>query len=139
MRLLQVGGPAVRPGRAWATPPPHRFVMKSCPAHPSCRARLRYACERDAFCFFGSTQRYACRWARVRDISEHGIGLLVGCAFATGRRVLVQVGAGPFHQPRELPGRVVHAVPLDEATWVVGCSFDRELTQAELQAILAGD
>jgi hypothetical protein len=102
------------------------------------RARVRYAFARDALCSFGSIDKYACRWAQIHDLSPAGIGLLVGCPFQPGKRVLVQMPAGPFHYLRELDGRVAHATPLGGGTWLIGCAFDRPLAEVEVQAILAG-
>jgi hypothetical protein len=74
--------------------------------------------------------------ARIRDVSDTGIGLCVREPLPPGAVfVLIPPGQTP-PLPRPLTLRVVHATPLAEGDWLVGCQFVRRLTDQDLQALL---
>lgn len=75
--------------------------------------------------------------ARVRDVSSTGIGLLCATPVPPGTFVVID-----FKQPNridapKLVARVVRLVPMNETIWLLGCNFSKELSPAELQALLS--
>jgi len=75
--------------------------------------------------------------ARVRDVSTTGIGLLCATPVPPGTFVVID-----FKQPNrtsapKLVARIVRLVPMNETIWLLGCNFSKELSQADLQALLA--
>jgi hypothetical protein len=77
--------------------------------------------------------------AFARDISAHGIGLLVGHPLREGTVLLLE-------QPGKFPGttrtrvaRVVHATPLQDGEWLIGCRFSPPLSDGELALALRQD
>jgi hypothetical protein len=100
------------------------------------RAWVRYGSDGQAVCQIHSRGKDMGWIARVRDISEGGIGLLLRHRFRRGTPLLVELGsaAGPS---RVIAVHVAHVTPVrtDGAPWwLVGCAFDEELTPVELQA-----
>jgi hypothetical protein len=74
--------------------------------------------------------------ARVRDLSARGIGLITSLPLARGSFIVVDmesaVGTSLKH-----PARVVRLVPVERNAWLLGCVFLRELTTADLKALLS--
>lgn len=102
------------------------------------RAWVRYVSSQDAVCRTPGSRDFG--WlAKVRDISAGGIGLLMRHRFRPGSTLLIDVRNSLGNSSRVLPVRVVHATAVEnemEACWLVGCAFDRPLSDEELQAIL---
>ena len=103
------------------------------------RAWVRYGTDLEATCR-GSGTRKGTGWpARVKDISNGGIGLVLRHRFRPGTYLAVEL-----HDPsggclRCLAIRVVHASPLtidSESCWFMGCLLSESLTEEEVQALL---
>jgi len=75
--------------------------------------------------------------ARVRDVSATGIGLLCATPVAPGTFVVVDFKQSNRGAGTKLVARIVRLVPMNETIWLLGCHFSKELSQAELQALLA--
>jgi hypothetical protein len=74
--------------------------------------------------------------ATVRDLSATGIGLLVNHPLHAGNVLILNLESGGHRLARPLPVRVMHASPLVEGCWLVGCQFVRRLSDPELQVLL---
>ena len=72
---------------------------------------------------------------KVRDISTVGIGLSMRWRFEPGSALIVELAAGPDHVMR-VPVHVIHATPEGNERWIIGCTFDRPLSEQELQTFL---
>jgi hypothetical protein len=72
----------------------------------------------------------------VEDVSRGGLRLLLDRRFEAGTLLRVEV---ELAKETLLPllARVVNLVNRPDGTWVVGCSLAKELTEDELQVLLA--
>jgi hypothetical protein len=70
--------------------------------------------------------------AVVRDISGGGLSLLVDRAFAPGDLLSVELPGPAAAATSSVLACVVHVTPQEEGRWLVGCTFARELSNADL-------
>ncbi len=94
---------------------------------PSNRLPFVRVCARPSFRSFDAV---------IRDASSDGLGLVVPCCFEPGTVLAIQLQAREAGFSGVLTGRVVHATPLPDGTWVVGCLLSRPLTEDELLGLL---
>jgi hypothetical protein len=95
---------------------------------------VRYPSNRLASCAFPPLyERVA---AKVRDISQTGIGLLVHRVLEPGTSVVIRLKSAIRRLPVELGARVVHCTPRSEGDWLLGCALDHKLLPQELHALL---
>ena len=90
-----------------------------------------------------STLRIACypagsgllerRMARIRNVSRTGIGLIVDRPWHQGLAVILELPAEDG--VRSARARIVHSTSQPGGTFLVGCVFDNQLTDAEVQAL----
>jgi len=76
--------------------------------------------------------------ARVHDISQGGVGLILQHRFNPGMTLLLDLRERAGAVLRTVRAQVVHATAiLDDGNpcWLLGCSFDRPLTEAEFSAL----
>jgi hypothetical protein len=98
------------------------------------RAAQRYPSNQDARCHppVASPETTP---ARVRDVSSHGVGLLVPRRFEPGTVLILELGAADRRVP--VLARVVRLVVWADGEWLVGCSFVGEISTEELLPLLA--
>ncbi len=95
------------------------------------RASLRQLCNWEGYCERTSGSSDQLWWfARVRDLSAHGIGLLLKHRFEPGTQLLVEVGAPEQHRSQRFRARVAHATPEPDG-WLMGCEFVNALEGEE--------
>jgi hypothetical protein len=76
-----------------------------------------------------SNQGNAPRWlARVRDISEGGIGLVAPCRPTLGAVVELQLVSSQTADQKPIKAEVMFVCPHSSAEWVLGCEFLDPLT-----------
>jgi hypothetical protein len=92
------------------------------------RAAVRYQCNQ-TFSYFSSPKSERL-WARVRNISVAGIGLVTSRALDPGTVLTIEV------KDKELSACVVHSTRDAAGTWLVGCRFDTKLSDAQLRELL---
>jgi hypothetical protein len=74
--------------------------------------------------------------ARIVDISPSGVGLRLARSVDVGILLSLEL-PGPAGRPSyQMLACVVHLAPLAGNEWLAGCTFIRELTDAELQPLL---
>jgi c-di-GMP-binding flagellar brake protein YcgR len=102
------------------------------------RAYVRIATDRTVRC----TAADRCRepgWAgRLRDISQGGCGLLLQHRFRPGTVLLVDLHEAEGDTRRSIRAQVIHATAfLADGTpcWLLGCRFDKPLSEAEVTAL----
>lgn len=71
--------------------------------------------------------------AVVRDLSATGIGLVVNQGFDKDTLLTIELQSADQSFSFSLLARVVHASSTDGISWLIGCSFVRELTEDEVQ------
>ena len=99
--------------------------------------------ERRAAARQSSTLRIACypagsglldrRMVRIRNVSRTGIGLIVDRNWQSGTALVLELPGEEGVRPTR--ARVVHSTSQPGGTFLVGCVFDNQLTDAEVQAL----
>ena len=74
--------------------------------------------------------------ARIRDISQGGISLLLRSTFAPDTVVDIVFPPSAGFKGRKLNAFVIRSEPQDDVTFLVGCRFVRSLGEAELKTLL---
>lgn len=92
------------------------------------RAAVRYQTNQ-TFSYF-TTPKSERLWARVRNISVTGVGLVVSRALDPGTVLTIEL------KEAQLSARVVHSTRDAAGTWLVGCQFDTKLSEAQLRELL---
>jgi hypothetical protein len=115
------------------------FQSTSRPVGMECRVFERHSCGLATSC-----QPVAARgdrdlaWpAEIRDVSAGGVGLVLGRRFERGAGLAIEIPESPTAPADTLLARVIHTTALPEGEWLLGCSFISELSQDELQRLLA--
>jgi hypothetical protein len=73
--------------------------------------------------------------AQIRDVSPTGIGLVLARPYERGTALFISVQEdGPDWSPI-LVAKVVHAMPAEDGSWLVGCKLMRRLSEADLQGL----
>ncbi len=108
-------------GQDSSPPAPERRVA---PRHPS---SLRVSCYPVGS---GLSER---RQARIRNLSQTGVGLAVDRAWMPGTVLIIELPAE--EGTRSVRARVIHSTPQMGGTYLVGCNLDVPLTDAEIQAL----
>jgi hypothetical protein len=99
------------------------------------RAFVRYQSNAKGSCQTLSTGRESSWEATVRNISSHGVGLLLGRRFEPGVLLAIEVADQSDGQMRLLLARVVHATARPEGGWLIGCCLLNSLTDDEVQSL----
>jgi len=99
------------------------------------RTAPRYACALKAT--YRSTAEAAAEAcpASVRDVSQKGVGLVTGRAFALGSLLAVEFVRPGGSVVRAVDAQVVYA-HLDQRGWVHGCQFSHPLAEDDLAELL---
>jgi hypothetical protein len=103
------------------------------------RASARYPCALVNFSTEVSTgvKAESEHWAAtIVDISVEGVALLLRRPFEPGTVLTLALRDERFKVEQALQVRVAHLKPRSRSEWLVGCSVERPLTEAELRALL---
>lgn len=99
------------------------------------RAWVRYPCNLDTLYQPGEGLLEHRWWfAKVRDISTKGIGLILRRRFEPGTLLAIALHTSNENLSRTLGIRVVHVSPHPGGGWTIGCTFNADLTDDELHA-----
>jgi hypothetical protein len=105
-------------------PPSSPPTLASAPSSAGTERRLweRYPCELWAVSPASSAPEAALGWtATVCDASVGGLGLVLDRQLDPGAELLVELRAPADGLTQQLRLRVVHAQPLSDSQWRVGC------------------
>jgi serine/threonine-protein kinase len=75
--------------------------------------------------------------AKLNDISQTGVGLVVNRRFETGTLLTIQLVNSDVDVERTMTVRVMNVRDRGDGTWMLGCSFSGQLSDDELQAFSA--
>jgi hypothetical protein len=98
------------------------------------RAEVRYLCERPIVCYEFRTQQRL--WARVRDVSSEGIGLLLRAPIAPGTKLVTEMKTLDPSVSLTLVAQVVDCTMQSDKTWIVGSRFVSRPREEDLKALL---
>ncbi len=109
------------------------------PTPPDQRTWLRFPCDvRASYQFVaGDNAEPESYEARVENISPSGIALVVPDPVETGVLLSIEIHAAAGTAARTILACVVHAARQQDGQWALGCNFIRELSEADLQVLVA--
>lgn len=103
---------------------------------PERRVSVRYPCRFDTFCQKGLGRSDHFWWfAKAVDLSADGICIVVQGGFPPDTMLSVELSNPSGDFTVTLPAKVVRSTR-EASGWIIGCSFTRPLTDAELEALL---
>ncbi|HEY1859036.1 MAG TPA: PilZ domain-containing protein [Gemmataceae bacterium] len=100
------------------------------------RTAVRHCCPLEVACRLTGAPREESWMARVRDLSELGIGLVLAYPLGPGMALTLEVPFPGEEEPRLLGVCVVHSTPREEGGFAVGCVFEDRLRRKDLRALL---
>ncbi|MBY0527398.1 MAG: PilZ domain-containing protein [Gemmataceae bacterium] len=100
------------------------------------RVSVRYPCKLESYCQRGLGRSDHFWWfAKTLDLSAEGIGLVLRNGFEPGTGLIVELSSTDGNFTLAVEAQVVHSSQ-EPAGWVIGCVFNRKLTDAELRSLL---
>jgi len=102
------------------------------------RVSVRFDCDEEAICHLSATRKMECRWARVRDVSEAGVGLRISAPLQPGRRLSREPTAHGSYPRRVFRAHVVHCTTQGDGSWLIGCRFDSPLPADAVRVLTEG-
>jgi hypothetical protein len=93
------------------------------------RRWVRYPANMGTFWQTVRTGQEICYSARVQDISQGGVRLLVNQRFEPGTLLRILL-------VKAIEARLVHATPTPDNKWALGCEFTAVLSEQEVQDLL---
>jgi hypothetical protein len=113
------------------------FVTQRRPADaPDKRSFVRFRCTTKASFRVVADKEMPLERARVVDISPVGIGMVLGRPVEVGTLLNLEVPGAHGEPPVKLLVSVARADAAVAGDWAVGCTFNRELTDKELQMLV---
>lgn len=101
------------------------------------RRSPRYLCELRTACVVISLVEPVLLSARVRDLSQNGVGLLLPSRVQPGNFLAVKLQGPHDSQPQIMRAQVIRVVAQpDRRTWFHGCAFVGELSRDEVAGLL---
>jgi hypothetical protein len=101
------------------------------------RGRVRHRCKLPEAFYRSNQGGSPIGWlAEVRDISATGIGLALRRRFEQGAVLFIELTSTLDNSAHLLPVTVVHATQSSDGDWILGCTFSRTLTDAELAELV---
>jgi hypothetical protein len=108
------------------------------PAVPTeLRAAIRQLCGQETSCRLRAAASGGTLWARVRDASDGGLGLLLSRPLAPGSFLAVELRAPGIRYPVVLEVRITHTALQPDGSWLVGCVLLCRLPDELLPALAA--
>jgi hypothetical protein len=100
------------------------------------RAWMRFPCDVKARCQVVAHPQAEPWPVQVLNLSPTGIGLLVSRAINTGTLLSLELQGHADGTAHTMLACVVHVTVQPDGQWALGCNFIRELSEAELQALV---
>ncbi|HEV3203523.1 MAG TPA: PilZ domain-containing protein [Gemmataceae bacterium] len=101
------------------------------------RVGVRYIRALKTYCQRGLGEPDQVWWiGQIRDISSSGIGLFIQHDFEPQAILTVELENSARNNSCTVQVRVVHSTPQPDGFWLVGCTFLKELSEAELEKLL---
>jgi hypothetical protein len=104
---------------------------------PERRAIIRQLCGPEVSCRLRAAASGGTLWARVRDVSTSGLGLLLARPLAPGSFLAVELRASGIRYPLMLEARVAQARREPDGSWYLGCVLLYPLPEEMLPALTA--
>jgi len=118
----------------WALPPKTPLTSEPAPT-PSPPAGIERRAFVRHFCDIGALVD---SWpARIENVSRGGLKIIIGRRFEVGTILKVEVATADEEIQSMLLARVVRAAPESISHWGLGCAFLQEISEDEVQGLLA--
>jgi len=98
------------------------------------RRAERFPCRLNASFHLVALREMPAMPARIRDVSQSGIGLVCATPVPPGSFIVIQMDHSG-REPTRLQARVVRNAPLESRNWLVGCVFVKDLNGDELSLL----
>lgn len=85
--------------------------------------------------YFRSREDALLAWARIRNVSVSGIGLLLDRHIRARTRLILQLSSPESGTPVERIAQVRYCTLYVPGQWLVGCRFETELSHEELRLL----
>jgi len=99
---------------------------------------VRYRCERHCRTRTFITNSFRTLTARIIDISQDGVGLLLSEPLALGTRVSIELDDGGNTAVLEILADVLNVTAHPGGSWRCGCMLVWKLSEEELQLVTNG-
>ncbi len=106
------------------------------PASVERRARVRYRCEQPRAGRAFITNTFRMLPARLVDLSQAGMALLLPEPVPVATRLLVELEGGAQEPAMEMLAEIVNVTAQADGSWRCGCALVWHITEAELQLLL---
>jgi hypothetical protein len=106
------------------------------PAAGERRATPRHVCLPVEVVAVAVQPHFTALEASLRDVSTHGVGMVVGAGLGPGTVVALRLPTPQLGRRQTVLARVVHAAADADGSWVIGCALAAPLAEEELQACL---
>lgn len=101
------------------------------------RVWVRHICKLDGSCQPVSEDRSEDRWpARVRDVSEGGVGLFLNRRFEIGTLLILELPSSNGSAPHLYLVRVIRLVHLAKDKWFLGCTLNPEIDNEDVKTLV---
>jgi hypothetical protein len=97
---------------------------------------VRHLCRRGTAGRVAATRALVARSTPIQNLSAGGVALRLRGPLRRGARLLIQLTDKGVGLAYDLSARVTHCTRQADGKWLVGCTFARELTPAELATLL---
>ena len=102
------------------------------------RRTTRYPCWLSSYCWpLGSSWIERCQ-SMTEDISTGGLKLVLRQPFEEGTVLIMELQGPGAEKGRRMLARVVHVCEPAAGVWELGCVFDQEVTESDVQDLLVG-
>ena len=100
------------------------------------RGARRYRCDLATLCRLTAPPAEDSSTAWVHNISKRGIGLICSQEFAAAQNLTLRLRKNDRSGVIEIAATVVHATAQVGGAWRVGCLFERDLSDDEIDSCL---
>jgi hypothetical protein len=109
------------------------------PKGAGCRVYERHDCNLATTCqpIAARSDRDLVWSATIRDISEGGVGLVLGRRFERGTGLAIELPGDDGRSSRTLLAKVVHTTAMAGNKWLLGCCFISRLSPDDVQLVVA--
>ncbi len=97
---------------------------------------MRLVCAVHASCALISIRKSVNVSIKLRNICTRGLGFHMPVSVEPGAFLVVRLWKSRVTRNNTLRARVVHATPLDDGQWYIGCKLIDRLPQNDLDALL---
>jgi len=102
------------------------------------RGFVRRLCKMEASCQPISQHRSEESWpARIRDLSEGGVGLFLNRRFEIGTLLILEMPNSDSKSPYLFLIRVARLVTLSKDKWFLGCTLNPEIDNDDVKTLVA--